>query len=176
MSEKGCATRPTGDSNRDRIEGDWSESLRNDPFGTVLPAQMSDSEGIPKGQCCPPNQTARPPLETGPARRPRQVGQGKVMFLASKIVWAGIALTLPTTGVSTQGLPRSPAGSDSERRSCSLRRQNEIRKLFATKDTTRARPMAFSAYGPEPVFARIRRRNICQSPGGDDRKWPRSQT
>jgi peptidoglycan hydrolase-like protein with peptidoglycan-binding domain len=34
------------------------------------------------------------------------------MLLASKIVWAGMAFTLLTTGMSVQGFPRSPAGSE----------------------------------------------------------------
>jgi peptidoglycan hydrolase-like protein with peptidoglycan-binding domain len=37
------------------------------------------------------------------------------MLLASKIVWAGLALTLLTTGMLVQGFPRSPAGSDSSK-------------------------------------------------------------
>jgi peptidoglycan hydrolase-like protein with peptidoglycan-binding domain len=37
------------------------------------------------------------------------------MLLASKIVWAGIALTLLTTGMLVQGFPRSPAESDSSK-------------------------------------------------------------
>ena len=34
------------------------------------------------------------------------------MLLASKIVWAGMAFTLLTTGMSVQGFPRSPADSE----------------------------------------------------------------
>src|SRR5205807_7156231 len=40
-------------------------------------------------------------------------------------------------------------------------------KRCMTKDTTGARSMAPSVYGPEPVFAPIRRLKICQSRG----KW-----
>jgi peptidoglycan hydrolase-like protein with peptidoglycan-binding domain len=55
------------------------------------------------------------------------------MFLASKIGWAGIALTLLTTGMLGQGLPRSPAGSDSNKEGTAVFViKNEIKKVQET--------------------------------------------
>ena len=52
------------------------------------------------------------------------------MFLASKIGWAGIALTLLTTGMSLQAFPRSAAGPDSDKRKvAAFVVNNEIRKM-----------------------------------------------
>ena len=54
------------------------------------------------------------------------------MFLASKIAW-GIALTLLTTGMLGQGLPRSPAPSDSNREGVAVFViKNEIKKVQET--------------------------------------------
>jgi hypothetical protein len=56
------------------------------------------------------------PLGTGPAQTQSSgPAQGKIMSLASKIGWAGIALTLLTTGMSLQAFPQSTAGSDSSK-------------------------------------------------------------
>ncbi len=55
------------------------------------------------------------------------------MFLASKIVWAGIAFTLVTTGVMLQGFWRSPAGSDSNKEGvAAFVIKNEIKKIQET--------------------------------------------
>ncbi len=55
------------------------------------------------------------------------------MLLASKIGWAGIALTLLTTGMLGQGFPRSPAGSDSNREGVAVFvTKNEIKKVQET--------------------------------------------
>ncbi len=52
------------------------------------------------------------------------------MFLARKIGWAGIALTLLTTGMSLQAFPRSAAGPDSDKRKvAAFVVKNEIRKM-----------------------------------------------
>ena len=52
------------------------------------------------------------------------------MFLASKIGWAGIALTLLTTGMSLQAFPQSTAGSDSNKEKvAAFVVKNEIRKM-----------------------------------------------
>jgi peptidoglycan hydrolase-like protein with peptidoglycan-binding domain len=52
------------------------------------------------------------------------------MFLASKIVWTGIAFTLLTTGMLVQRFPRSAAGSDSNKRpAADFVTQNEIREM-----------------------------------------------
>jgi len=51
------------------------------------------------------------------------------MFLASKIEWAGIAFTLLTTAMLAQDLPRSPAGSDSNKEGVATVHQNEIKKM-----------------------------------------------
>jgi peptidoglycan hydrolase-like protein with peptidoglycan-binding domain len=52
------------------------------------------------------------------------------MFLANKIGWAGIALTLLTTGMSVQGVPRSAAGSEFNKEGDAD--QNEIKKMQET--------------------------------------------
>ena len=54
------------------------------------------------------------------------------MFLANKIRWAGIALTLLTTGMSVQGVPRSAAGSEFNKEGDAELRQNEIKKMQET--------------------------------------------
>jgi len=56
------------------------------------------------------------------------------MFLASKIVWAGIAFTLVTTGVVLQGFRLSPAGSDSDKEEgvAAFVIKNEIKKMQET--------------------------------------------
>jgi peptidoglycan hydrolase-like protein with peptidoglycan-binding domain len=55
------------------------------------------------------------------------------MFLASKIVCAGIAFTLLTTGILIQNLPRSAAaGSDSNKEGVAAADQNEIKKVQET--------------------------------------------
>jgi peptidoglycan hydrolase-like protein with peptidoglycan-binding domain len=55
------------------------------------------------------------------------------MFLASKIGWAGIALTLLTTGMWVQGFPRSAAGSDSNKGGvAAFVIKNEIKKMQET--------------------------------------------
>jgi peptidoglycan hydrolase-like protein with peptidoglycan-binding domain len=41
------------------------------------------------------------------------LAQGEIMFLASRIEWAGIVFTLLTTAMLVQGFPRSAAASDS---------------------------------------------------------------
>ena len=52
------------------------------------------------------------------------------MFLARKIGWAGIALTLLTTGTSLQAFPQSTAGSDSSKEKvAAFVVKNEIRKM-----------------------------------------------
>ena len=52
------------------------------------------------------------------------------MFLARKIGWAGIALTLLTTGTSLQAFPQSTAGSDSHKEKVApFVVKNEIRKM-----------------------------------------------
>jgi len=52
------------------------------------------------------------------------------MFLARKIGWAGIALTLLTAGMSLQAFPRSAAGSDSNNEKvAAFVVKNEIRKM-----------------------------------------------
>jgi peptidoglycan hydrolase-like protein with peptidoglycan-binding domain len=66
------------------------------------------------------------PLETGPA-------EGEVMLLLSKIVWAGTALTLLTTGMLVQGFPQSPAVSDSNTEAVTVFVvKNEIKKVQET--------------------------------------------
>ena len=71
------------------------------------------------------------PLGTGPAQtQSSEPAQGKIMFLARKIGWAGIALTLLTTGMSLQAFPRSAAGSESDKRKvAAFVVKNEIRKM-----------------------------------------------
>jgi peptidoglycan hydrolase-like protein with peptidoglycan-binding domain len=55
------------------------------------------------------------------------------MLLASKIGWAGIALTLLTTGMLGQDFPRSPAGSDSNKQGVAIFViKNEIKKVQET--------------------------------------------
>jgi peptidoglycan hydrolase-like protein with peptidoglycan-binding domain len=55
------------------------------------------------------------------------------MFLASKIVWVGIAFTLVTTGVMVQGFRRSPSVSDSNKKGvAAFVIKNEIRKMQET--------------------------------------------
>jgi peptidoglycan hydrolase-like protein with peptidoglycan-binding domain len=55
------------------------------------------------------------------------------MFLASKIGWAGIALTLLTTGMLRQSFLRSAAGSDSNRQAvAAFVTRNEISKMQET--------------------------------------------
>lgn len=55
------------------------------------------------------------------------------MYLASKIGWAGLAFILLTTGMSVQGFPRSPAGSDSDKEGvATFVIKNEIRKMQET--------------------------------------------
>ena len=52
------------------------------------------------------------------------------MFLARKIGWAGIALTLLTTGLSLQAFPRSAAGFDPNKENvAAFVVKNEIRKM-----------------------------------------------
>jgi len=51
------------------------------------------------------------------------------MFLASKIVWAGIALTLLTTGMLAPPLPQSAPGSSSTDGPAAFVVKNEIKKL-----------------------------------------------
>ena len=52
------------------------------------------------------------------------------MILASKIGWAGIALTFLTTGMSLQAFPQSTAGSDSNKEKiAAFVVKNEIRKM-----------------------------------------------
>ncbi len=58
------------------------------------------------------------------------------MSLASKIGWAGIALTLLTTGMLAQDFPRSPAASDSNKEGVTVFVvKNEIRKVQETLRT-----------------------------------------
>jgi peptidoglycan hydrolase-like protein with peptidoglycan-binding domain len=58
------------------------------------------------------------------------------MLLASKIVWAGIAITLLTTGMLAQGFPRSPAESDSSKEGvAAFVIKNEITKMQETLRT-----------------------------------------
>jgi peptidoglycan hydrolase-like protein with peptidoglycan-binding domain len=59
------------------------------------------------------------------------------MLLAKKIVWAGIGLTLLTTGMLAQGFPRSPAGSDSSKEGgvAAFVIKNEITKMQETLRT-----------------------------------------
>jgi hypothetical protein len=90
------------------------------------------------------------------------------MSLANKIGWVGIAFALLTSGVLAQDFPRRPAGSDSNKEGVPESHQNEIKKMQETlrnKGTTEARSMASLVWGPEPVFARIKRLKICLSPG-----------
>ncbi len=55
------------------------------------------------------------------------------MLLASKIVWAGMAFTLLTTGMSVQGFPRSPAGSEPNPEGVTVFVvKNEVRKVQET--------------------------------------------
>ncbi len=55
------------------------------------------------------------------------------MLVTSKIGWAGIALTLLTTGMYGQGSPRSPAGSDSNKEGTAVFViKNEIKKVQET--------------------------------------------
>jgi peptidoglycan hydrolase-like protein with peptidoglycan-binding domain len=55
------------------------------------------------------------------------------MLLASKIVWAGIALTLLTTGILGQDFPGRPAGSDSNKQGVAIFViKNEIKKVQET--------------------------------------------
>ena len=55
------------------------------------------------------------------------------MFLASKIGWAGIALTLLTTGMLRQSFLRSAAGSDSNRQAvAAFVTKDEISKIQET--------------------------------------------
>lgn len=55
------------------------------------------------------------------------------MFLASKTKWAGIAITLLTTGMLVQGFPRSASGSDSNTEEGTVFVvKNEIKKLQET--------------------------------------------
>ena len=52
------------------------------------------------------------------------------MFLASKIGWTGIALTLLTTGMSLQAFPRNPEGTDTnQEKVAAFVVKNEIRKM-----------------------------------------------
>lgn len=52
------------------------------------------------------------------------------MFLARKVGWAGIALTLLTNGISLQAFPQSAAGSDSNKEEiAAFVVKNEIRKM-----------------------------------------------
>jgi peptidoglycan hydrolase-like protein with peptidoglycan-binding domain len=54
------------------------------------------------------------------------------MFLGNKIGWAGIAFTILTTWILAQGVPRSAAGSDSNKEEVPELRQNEIKKIQET--------------------------------------------
>ncbi len=55
------------------------------------------------------------------------------MFLASKVGWAGIALTLLTAGMLVQDSPRSAAGSDSDKGGVvAFVIKNEIKKMQET--------------------------------------------
>jgi peptidoglycan hydrolase-like protein with peptidoglycan-binding domain len=55
------------------------------------------------------------------------------MLLASKIVWAGTAFTLLTTGMLVQGFPQSPAVSDSNTEAVTVFVvKNEIKKVQET--------------------------------------------
>jgi len=61
------------------------------------------------------------------------------MFLASKIVWAGIALALMTTGIVVQNLPRGTAhaaGSDSNKEGVTALPQTEIKEMQETLRNT----------------------------------------
>ena len=71
------------------------------------------------------------PFGTGPAQaQSSELAQRKIMFLASKIGWAGIALILLTTGMSLQAFPQSTAGSDSNKeKGAAFVVKNEIRKM-----------------------------------------------
>ncbi len=71
------------------------------------------------------------------------------MFLASKIVWAGIAFTLVTTGVMVQGFRRSPAGSDSNKQGVgAFVIKNEIKKMQETlRDKGHYRGMVDGVFG-----------------------------
>jgi hypothetical protein len=54
------------------------------------------------------------------------------MFLASKIVCAGIAFTLLTTGILIQNLPRSAVGSDFNKEGFAAADQAEIKTIQET--------------------------------------------
>ncbi len=96
--------------------------------------------------------------------------EGEGMFLASKAAWAGVVFIFLATGISG---PRptplaSKANLSKEEPGVGVgigTMSRRCRKLCAIKDTTEAKLMASSVYGPERVFARIRRLRICQSPG-----------
>jgi hypothetical protein len=93
------------------------------------------------------------------------------MFLASKIVWAGVAFTLITTGIVLRNLPRSATrttGSDSNKEGVVAVDQTEIKAMQETllkKGDYQGRSMASSVYRPEPVFGHIRGLRICQRQG-----------
>ena len=54
------------------------------------------------------------------------------MFLAGKIGWAGVALTLLMTGMLLQGFPRSAAGADAGKEVAVFVVRSEIRKVQET--------------------------------------------
>lgn len=70
------------------------------------------------------------------------------MFLGNKIGWAGIALTILTTGMLVQGIPRSAAGSESNKEGVAEVRQNEIKKIQETlRDKAHHRGKVDGAFG-----------------------------
>ena len=133
---------------------------RHEPFCTVLLQQMSESIGVLKEQLG--RQTRRPGLPSRNRADPNTetvcpaapvvftklqstagcvrisstssgAAHGEVMFLASKIGSARIALTLLTTAMLVQGFPRSAAGSDSNKDGVVVFVvKNEIKKMQET--------------------------------------------
>jgi peptidoglycan hydrolase-like protein with peptidoglycan-binding domain len=78
-------------------------------------------------RCLPAQPDGRLTLsERGPAEE-------EVMLVASKIVWAGMALSLLTTGMLAQAFPQSPIGSDSSAEGATVFVvKNEIKKVQET--------------------------------------------
>ena len=90
------------------------------------------------------------------------------MFLASKIGWARIALTLLTTGMSLQALPRSAAGSDSNNEKvAAFVVKNEIRKMqeiLRDKGHYRGKTDGVLGLRSRASIRAYQKARICQSP------------
>ena len=67
------------------------------------------------------------------SRAGQRIGSSEAMFVASKIGWTGIAFTVLTIGMFTQGYPQSRARSDSDKEGVAVFVvKNEIKKVQET--------------------------------------------